>query len=129
MTECEAEERETTEHVFSKVYNSDAFIQEHEKVQSVPVPLDDPECKREKVVAALMFWSDSTHFADFGTAKLWPIYMFFGNLSKYVRAQPTSGACQHIAYIPSLSNSLQQKIAEFHAKWGTQKNNIKTHCC
>ncbi|CAA7265767.1 unnamed protein product [Cyclocybe aegerita] len=98
-TERETEEHETTERVFSEVYNSDAFLQEHEKVQSAPVPPDDPECKHEKVVAALMFWSDSTHLADFRTAKLWLIYMFFGNLSKhcacewiYKKAKPIGGA-------------------------------------
>ena len=32
-----------------------------------------------------MFWSDATHLATFGMVKLWPIYLLFGNLSKYVR--------------------------------------------
>jgi Plavaka transposase len=50
-----------------------------------------------EIVAALMFWSDSTHLANFGTAKLWPIYLLFGNVSKYICGQPKSGACQHVA--------------------------------
>ena len=89
--------------VYSELYNSDAFINEHKRVQNCSPPLpDDPGCKLEKVVAALMFWSDSTHLTNFGTAKLWPIYLFFGNLSKYIRSQPSSGACHHLAYIPSV---------------------------
>ncbi|KDQ23001.1 hypothetical protein PLEOSDRAFT_1021663, partial [Pleurotus ostreatus PC15] len=91
-----------SERVYGELYTSDEFINEHDRVQRAPVPPDDPNCKREKVVAALMYWSDSTHLANFGTAKLWPIYMFLGNLSKYIRAQPTSGACHHVAYLPSV---------------------------
>jgi hypothetical protein len=64
------------------MYDSDVFLDEHDKVQCTPT--DDPTCKREKVIAALMFWSDATHLATFGTAKLWPIYMLFGNLTEYV---------------------------------------------
>jgi hypothetical protein len=93
--------------VFSELYNSDAFLKEHDSVQRAPVPPDDPGCKREKVVAALMFWSDSTHLTNFGMAKLWPIYMFLGNLSKYIRAETSSQACYHVAYIPSLPDSFQ----------------------
>ena len=89
--------------VYGELYQSDAFIKEHHRVQnrSRPPP-DDPGCKLEKVIAALMFWSDSTHLANFGTAKLWPIYLFFGNLSKYIRSRPSSSACNHLAYIPSV---------------------------
>lgn len=89
--------------VYGELYNSDAFIKEHHRVQnrSRPPP-DDPGCKLEKVIAALMFWSDSTHLTNFGTAKLWPVYLFFGNLSKYIRSRPSSGACNHLAYIPSV---------------------------
>jgi len=89
--------------VYGELYNSNAFIDEHKRVQNCsPPPPDDPGCKLEKVVAALMFWSDSTHLTNFGTAKLWPIYLFFGNLSKYIRLRPSSGACHHLAYIPSV---------------------------
>ena len=89
--------------VYGELYNSDEFINEHKRVQNrSPPPPDDPGCKLEKVVAALMFWSDSTHLTNFGVAKLWPIYLFFGNLSKYIRSRPSSGACHHLAYIPSV---------------------------
>lgn len=49
-----------------------------------------------------MFWSDSTHLAEFGQAKLWPIYMAFGNQSKYERAKPGNRALLHLAYLPSV---------------------------
>ena len=116
------------ERVFSEVYDSDAFIEEHDNVQRAPLPPDQPDCKLEKVVVALMVWSDSTHLANFGTAKLWPIYLLFGNVSKYIHGQPNSGACQHIAYIPSLPDSFQDFAASFCSKWGTQKRDLLTHC-
>jgi hypothetical protein len=116
------------ERVFCEVYDSDAFIEENDQIQRAQVPPDDPGCKREKAVAVIMLWSDATHLANFGTAKLWPIYMLLGNLSKYFRSLPNSGACQHIAYIPSLPDSFQDFAAKFHKKWGTQRNDIITHC-
>ena len=116
------------ERVFSEVYNSDVAIEEHDKIQRAPLPPDEPNCKREKVVFGLMIWSDSTHLANFGTAKLWPIYSLFSGISKYIRSQPNSGACQHIAYIPSLPDSFQDFAASFCHKWGTQKKDILTHC-
>jgi hypothetical protein len=84
--------------VFCEVYDSDAFIEENDKIQRALVPPDDPGCKCEKAVAAIMVWSDATHLANFGMAKLWPIYLLLGNLSKYFRSLPNSGACQHIIH-------------------------------
>ena len=71
-----------------------------------------------------MFWSDSTHLANFGTAKLWPIYMMLGNLSKYVCALPSSGACMHIAYVSHLADSFEDFASTFYCKWGTQKGSV-----
>ena len=116
------------ERVFSEVYNSDVFIEENDNVQRAPLPPDQPDCKLEKVIVALMVWSDSTHLANFGTAKLWPIYSLFSGISKYIRSRPNSGACQHIAYIPSLPDSFQDFAASFCHKWGTQKKDILAHC-
>ena len=115
------------ERIFSELYDSEAFIEEHDKIRR-SAPTDEPDCKCEKAVAAIMFWSDSTHLANFGTAKLWPVYMLFGNLSKYIRAQPTSGACQHVAYIPSLPDIIDDTMKNIHASWKTQKQAIITHC-
>ena len=90
-------EGDPVERLYSEVYSSDAMINEHEKIRSQP-----RACRLETVVAAIMLWSDSTHLASFGTASLWPIYMFLGNLSKYTRGMPTSFSAHHIAYIPKV---------------------------
>ncbi|EIM89452.1 uncharacterized protein STEHIDRAFT_51088 [Stereum hirsutum FP-91666 SS1] len=117
------------ERVYGELYNSTAWLEEDEKVQRrAPPDPSDPSCKREKILAGVMLWSDSTHLANFGTAKLWPIYLFLGNLSKYLRAMPTSGACQHLAYIPSLPDSFDDWISGFNEKWKTQQSSILAHC-
>jgi hypothetical protein len=91
------------ERVHSEVYNSDAFIHEHDQIQRHgKLPPDNPTCKLEKVIGALMFCSDGTHLADFGTAKAWPIYLMLGNLSKYFRSIPGIGALHDVAYIPTV---------------------------
>ena len=130
--------------VYSELYNSDEFINKHKQIQNRS-PTDDPGCKLEKVIAALMFWSDSTHLTNFGVAKLWPIYLFFGNLSKYIRSRPSSGACQHLAYIPSvripgaintsscshalqLPDSFESWISSWHPHWDTQRRQLMAHC-
>ncbi|KIY47948.1 hypothetical protein FISHEDRAFT_44304 [Fistulina hepatica ATCC 64428] len=125
---ADAPETQNTERVYSELYNSEEFIMEHDRVQRLDLHPDDAGCNLERVVAGLMFWSDSTHLADFGTAKMWPVYMFMGNLSKYERARPTSGACHHLAYIPSLPDSFQDSVKASHAKWDTQKTDILAHC-
>ncbi|RXW14635.1 hypothetical protein EST38_g11213 [Candolleomyces aberdarensis] len=127
----QSESRES-QRVYSEVFNSDAFIKEDDDVRNRGKnPPDDPDCKREKVVAALSFWSDSTHLTNFGTAKLWPIYMALGNLSKYIRAMPDVGALQHVAYIPSLPDSFQTKLGKWHTRFSkskSQQKDILTHC-
>ena len=86
--------------IYDEVYTSDAWEAAHDELQKQP---SEPGCKLEKVIAGLMFWSDSTHLAQFGTASVWPLYLYFANLSKYTRAEPNSGACHHVAYIPTVS--------------------------
>jgi len=86
------------ERIYSELYNSDAFIHEHERIRSQP----RPECNLETVIAAIMVWSDSTHLTSFGNTSLWPIYLYLGGLSKYSRAQPSSFAAHHLAYIPKV---------------------------
>ena len=89
------------ERVFGELYSSDAFLEAHEALQR-----QQPEngCSLERVVCAIMAFSDSTHLASFGDASLWPLYVYFGNQSKYVRARPSSGSCHHTAYIPKVSS-------------------------
>jgi hypothetical protein len=87
---------------FDEAFTSDSWIESHNELQKQP---NEPGCKLEKVVLGLMFWSDSTHLASFGTAKVWPLYMYFANLSKYLRGKPDSGAAHHVAYIPSVCST------------------------
>lgn len=91
------------ERCFDEMYTSDAWLEEHDRLQKQP---NEPGCKFEKVILGLMFWSDSTHLANFGSASVWPLYLYFGNLSKYFRGKPGSGASHHVAYIPSVSPRL-----------------------
>ncbi|KAF8231554.1 hypothetical protein L208DRAFT_1469280 [Tricholoma matsutake] len=111
-------------HVFDEVYTSDAWIKAHDDLQKQS---NEPECNLEKVIAGLMFWSDSTHLVSFGNASVWPLYMYFANQSKYIRAKPSSGACHHVAYIPSLPDSIDEFFMEFAAT-SSQRSTLKTHC-
>ncbi|KAJ3724113.1 hypothetical protein DFJ43DRAFT_1133626 [Lentinula guzmanii] len=106
------------------------LLEQHDVVQRLAAPLEQLDCKLERVVLGLMFWSDSTHLASFRNANLWPIYMMFGNLSKYIRSRPNSGACQHIAYIPSLPASFHDFASSFFTKWSIakQRKSLLTHC-
>jgi hypothetical protein len=54
------------EHVYSDTYTSRAFIEAHWEVNFYP-EFQVPGCKLEKVIAAIMIWSDSMHLAQFGT--------------------------------------------------------------
>jgi hypothetical protein len=56
----------------------------------------------ETITVPLLLYSDSTHLASFGTASCWPMYLFIGSQSKYIRDKPTSSSCHHIAYMPKV---------------------------
>ena len=74
---------------------------EDEKIQKMArIEGDDPQM--EYAIIPLLAWSDETHLSSFGSAALWPIYIYFGNLSKYVRGRPTEFMAQHLAYIPQV---------------------------
>ncbi len=87
------------ERIYSEMYNTDAFLEEHQKIQELP---PEPGPQYERVIAAIKLWSDSTHLAQFGSASLWPVYAFFGNQSKYDSAKPSQFAAHHVAYLPSV---------------------------
>ncbi|THU84721.1 hypothetical protein K435DRAFT_687006 [Dendrothele bispora CBS 962.96] len=71
-----------------------------------------PDCHLERVTVAMQLWSDSTHLTSFGTQKMWPIYLYLGNLSKYTRGKPSSFSANHIAYIPSLPDKIRDVYQE-----------------
>ena len=78
------------------------MLEEDEKIRKLPrVEGDDPSV--EYAVLPILLWSDETVLSNFGTAALWPIYLYLGNLSKYVRGRPTEFAAHHLAYIPNVS--------------------------
>ncbi|KAF7372504.1 hypothetical protein MVEN_00112300 [Mycena venus] len=114
---------DTITRIYDELYTSDAWIEAHNLLQK---QRPEPGCKLERVIAGLMFWSDSTHLADFGTAKAWPIYIYFANLFKYTRARPNSGACHHMAYIPSLPDRVMDFIGGFTKK--SHRKSLITHC-
>ncbi|KAG2338730.1 hypothetical protein BDR05DRAFT_977988 [Suillus weaverae] len=64
-----------------ELYTSDAWLEAQDNIQKLP---KEPGCSLERIIAGLMFFSDATHLANFRTAKAWPLYLYFGNLTKYV---------------------------------------------
>ncbi|KAE9389208.1 hypothetical protein BT96DRAFT_1025149 [Gymnopus androsaceus JB14] len=93
---------EPAQRVISESYSSTRALEiEREVYKSLPKPADP---NIETIIAWAMLWSDSTHLANFGTASLWPIYLYFGNLSKYTRCKPSAYAANHIAYIPKFAD-------------------------
>ena len=84
-----------TTRVHGEIYTSPAFIDAHNQLQDSPL---EPGCALPWVVVALMFASDATHLSSFGDAKLWPLYLFFGNESKYLLCKPSCHLCHHVVY-------------------------------
>jgi hypothetical protein len=87
---------------------------------------NDLDSGLEAITVPLLLYSDSTHLASFGTASCWPVYMFFGSQSKYIRAMPTSSACHHIAYLPSVPDHIQD-IYQAHYNTSATAATL-THC-
>jgi hypothetical protein len=110
--------------VYGQVYTLPAFLEAEEALHQSPL---EPGCSLPRVIAALMFWSDTTQLANFGSTKLWPLYMFFGNLDKYIQRQPSAGAAHHIAYFPSLPNSLRDWLCK-RTHNGKIPGSLLAHC-
>ncbi|KAI0257812.1 hypothetical protein BC834DRAFT_838847, partial [Gloeopeniophorella convolvens] len=66
-----------------------------------------------------------TNLMNFGSNDLWPMYMFLGSESKYTRAMPSKFSCHHVAYMPSLPDTVQDAYREQFGKSAT--NNTLTH--
>ncbi|KAH9903884.1 uncharacterized protein BXZ73DRAFT_111380 [Epithele typhae] len=94
--------------LYSEVYNSQALLDADAELQSQPRHPADSDSDVEYAVAPLMLYSDSTHLTNFGTASLWPLYVWFSWLSKYERGKPSAFAAHHLAYIPSLPKTIQK---------------------
>ena len=81
--------------VYGELYASESFLAAHRQLQDL---LPENGCTLPQRIIGLMFQSDATHLTAFGTAKLWPLYVYMGNESKYMRCQPLSNLCSHAAY-------------------------------
>lgn len=96
------ESTDTPVRVYDELFTGDAWLEEHERVQQLELPPDEPDIY-PRAIAGIMLWSDSTHVAQFGQQSVWPIYMTLGNQSKYERASSGSHALHHMGYLPSVS--------------------------
>lgn len=67
--------------VISEAYSSPKMLETYAEILNLP---QKPGDKYECTIASLMFWSDATHLVSFGDTSLWPLYLFFGNQSKYM---------------------------------------------
>ncbi|RDB27823.1 hypothetical protein Hypma_002119 [Hypsizygus marmoreus] len=85
--------------VYGELYTSPAFIDVHNQLQNSP---PEPGCNLPRVVVGLMFASDKTHLTSFGDTHLWPVYLCFGNDSKYRRSRPSCHLFNHLAYFQTL---------------------------
>jgi Plavaka transposase len=81
--------------VHGELYTSPAFLKAHTELQASQ---GEPGCNLPHVLVGLMFASDQTHLTSFGETKLWPVYLFFGNDSKYRHGKPSLHLCNHVAY-------------------------------
>ncbi|KAJ7649427.1 hypothetical protein DFH06DRAFT_1282942 [Mycena polygramma] len=109
--------------IYDEIYSSEAMVDAHTALQNQPA---EPGCTLERVILALMWWSDSTHLASFGDASLWPLYLWLGNQSKWLRVKPRSNLCHHVAYFPKLPDSIHDFYVELTGK--APKPEVLTHC-
>ncbi|KAK0430950.1 hypothetical protein EV421DRAFT_1912371 [Armillaria borealis] len=80
----------------------------------VPCPKPPPGVAIENVVVPMMLYTDLTHLTNFGDALLWPGYIFYGLLSKYISAMPDAHAAHYFVYMPELPDIIQDLYkAEF----------------
>ena len=89
--------------VHAELYTSLSFECAYRSLQESPV---EAGCQLPRCIVALMFWSDETLLTSFGNTKLWPVYMFFGNESKYRRCKPSMNLGNHMAYFESVCLAL-----------------------
>ncbi|KAJ7024134.1 hypothetical protein C8F04DRAFT_1303331 [Mycena alexandri] len=57
--------------MYGEIYTSKPMLKAHSELPQTATP------HLETIIAAYMFYSDSTHLANFGNASLWPLYTFF----------------------------------------------------
>ncbi|KAG2739784.1 hypothetical protein P692DRAFT_201872909 [Suillus brevipes Sb2] len=113
------------ERIYDELYTSDAWLEAQDDLHKQP---KESGCSLERVIAGLMFFSDATHLANFGTAKAWPLYAYFGNLTKYLRSSPTSGSCHLVGFLPSLPDNIKDVLSSLPRISKTGLASLHTHC-
>lgn len=103
--------------LYGELYASRAFRTAHEELQKLPFM--EANQGLERVVVAMMFWSDATQLTTFTNATLWPCYLFFGNESKYRRCRPSEHLANQIAYF--------QKVRSRSIVWHPFFAKVATH--
>ena len=88
--------------VYSDVYTSDAMLEADRQLRDSLKGATSAGPQLETFILSALFYSDSTCLTAFSNATLWPMYMYIGNESKYIRSKPTSFAAHHIAYLPTV---------------------------
>lgn len=96
---------DSEERVYGELYTSQAWLEEDKKVQSLTLDPAVTDQEIPRAIAAIMLASDATGLGQFALSRAWPIYIYFGNQSKYDRVKPTQHATHHLAYLPSVSHS------------------------
>ncbi|KAG8755030.1 hypothetical protein FRC12_011020 [Ceratobasidium sp. 428] len=93
--------------IYDELYTGDAWLLEHKRIQNMP---PTQGCHLERAIAAIMLSSDATHIGQFGQSYLWPIYLYFGNTSKWDRRRPSNRVCEHIAYLPKMPDEVKSQL-------------------
>ena len=92
--------------VYSDMYTSDVMLEADKKLQDSVKATTSAGPQLETFIVSVGLYSDSTNLTSFSHASLWPMYMYIGNESKYVRAKPTSFSAHHIAYLPTVQGPI-----------------------
>ena len=86
--------------VYGELYTSGSFLTAHHQLQD---SLPELRCALPQRIITLMLLSDAMQLTTFSTAKLWPLYIYMGNESKYMHCQPSVNLCSHAAYFYTVS--------------------------
>ncbi|KAG1842190.1 hypothetical protein DFJ58DRAFT_732177 [Suillus subalutaceus] len=97
-----------------ELYTSLAFMDMHRELQESP---------REEGCDL----PHATHLTTFGNAKLWPLYMYFGNEPKYCHCKPSCNLANHVAYFQKLPDSFKDFTGTYTGGKGVGRE-YTTHC-
>ncbi|KAI0309196.1 hypothetical protein OF83DRAFT_1089234 [Amylostereum chailletii] len=112
------------ERIYGELYNAPVWVDEDLRLQNSP---PEPGCNLPRAIVAMMAWTDETMLAQFGHAKGWPGYLYYGNQDKYMRTRPTSHAGHHVAFFPKLPDAISDYIRQ-HAPDKRSITALLTHC-